>query len=496
MDVTVSIRRHNVIMIVIVTIIGYDLAMNETWIPRIEDHPGTLHDRLLHALRQDIVGGRLQPEEQLPPHRELAGRLRIGVGTVTRAYQEAERLGLLTSSVGRGTFVAAAAVPDTSTGGVGDTGVPVDLSLNLHEHPLAATRIGEALARLHLRPDFAGSLSVAPHAGVEWHRQTLANWLRRAARFEGIDWRRLLITTGAQHAMSLVVSTLCRPGDVVLVEAATFNGFRALAEHHGLRCVGVAMDGEGIAPDALETAIASTGSRLLYLMPTLQNPTTRTMSRGRREEIVRIARAHDLTLIEDDIYAPLAFTLGARQSGLVPLASLAPERTCYVSSASKALAMGLRVGVLVAPDTARFEAFSRTMRADCYAASSLAALLVCQLIKDGVADEVREAVAQEAANRMTLARRMLGEAIAPPSFPTSLHAWLPMPELHAERVANRALRRGVVLTPPSSFLVDGELESGLRLCLNAVPRPDLERALRALRGALADEIVPGRLAIV
>jgi DNA-binding transcriptional MocR family regulator len=485
-------------MIVIVTIVMYDPPMNESWLPTIDDRSGTLHDRLLHALRRDIASGRLLPDGKLPPHRELAGRLGIGVGTVTRAYSEAERLGLLTSSVGRGTFVAAAAAPvprPVSMSQV-DTGAPIDLSLNLHEHPLAGARIGEALARLHLRPDFGGSLSVSPHAGIDWHRQTLAGWLRKAAQFEDIDWRRLLVTTGAQHAMSLAVSTLCAPGDVVLVEAATFSGFRALAEHRGLQCVGVAMDDEGIAPDALEAAIAATGSRLLYLMPTLQNPTTRTMSRQRREEVVRIARARDLTLIEDDVYAPITFTLGARRPGLVPLASLAPERTCYVSSVSKAIAMGLRVGVLVAPDPARFEAFSRAMRADCYASSSLASLLVCQLIKDDVADEVREAVAQEAANRMALARRMLGDVIAPPSFPSSLHAWLPMPELQAERVANRALRRGVILTPPSSFTVDGELESGLRLCLNAVDRASMERALRAVRGALADEIVPDRLAIV
>jgi DNA-binding transcriptional MocR family regulator len=481
------------------TFIVYHRPMNESWTPSIHDTPGTLHDRLLHVLRQDIATGELEPEGKLPTHRELANRLGIGVGTVTRAYAEAERLGLVTSAVGRGTFIAPAASPpldSTSRWDQGDTGAMVDLSLNLQSLDIAAERIAGALTRLPLRPDFAGSLTAAPHAGIAWHRQTLAAWLRRAARYEGVDWERLLITTGAQHAMSIVVSTLCRPGDVILTEAATFAGIAALAEHRGCRCVGVAMDGEGITPEALEIAIRDTGSRLLYVMPTLQNPTTRTMSRQRREEIARIARSHDLTVIEDDVYAPLAFTLGVQRPDLVPLASLIPERTCYVSSASKAVAMGLRVGVLIAPDTAHFEAFSRTLRADCYATSSIGSLLMCQLIKDGVADEVRGAVAQEATARMTLARRMLGDSIEPPSFPGSLHAWMPLPELRAERIANSALRRGVILTPPSSFLMDGEAVSGLRLCLNAVSRPDLERALRVVRSALADEIVPGRLAIV
>jgi len=486
-------------MIVTMTLVVYDRPMNDPWTPAINAGSGSLHHQILHALREDIASGQLAPEERLPTHRDLANRLGIGVGTVTRAYAEAERIGLLTSTVGRGTFVAGATSGsrDSNLNGFpNDPGAVVDLSLNLQSHDIAAGRIAGALARLPLRPDFAQNLTAAPHAGIDWHRQALAGWFRQTARFDGIDWRRVLVTTGAQHAMSIVVATLCRSGDVILTEAATFSGFRALAEHRGVRCVGVAMDREGIEPEALETAIGSTGSRLLYVMPTLQNPTTRTMSRRRREEIVRIARAHDLTVIEDDVYAPLAFALDGPPTDLVPLASLAPERTCYVSSASKAIAMGLRVGVLVAPDATRFEAFTRTMRADCYAASSIAALLVCQLIKDGQADDILAAVAQEASSRMMLARRMLGDAIEPPSFPTSLHAWLPMPELRAERVANGALRRDVILTPPSSFQVDGTLTSGVRLCLNAVSRTDLDRALRAVRSALADEIVPGRLAIV
>jgi DNA-binding transcriptional MocR family regulator len=467
--------------------------MIETWTPRLDALSGTLHERLVRSIRDDIDAGTLLPEDQMPTQRDLAARLGIGVGTVTRAYAEAERLGLVTSTVGRGTFVAAGGgLPD----GVSPGDTEVDLSLNLQAHPAAAGRVADALARLPLRPDFAQSLSATPHAGLDWHRQTIAAWLRRTVHYDDIDWRRLIVTTGAQQAMSLVVGTHCRPGDVVLTEAVTFSGFRALAAHHGVSVVGVGMDGEGIEPAALERAIAATGSRLLYLMPTLQNPTTRTMSRRRREEIARIARKHDVLVLEDDVYGPLAFVPGAERPDLVPIASLAPERTFYVSSASKAVAMGLRVGAVVAPDDATFAILSRAMRVDCYASSSIAASLVCQMIKDGSADEVRIAVAQEAASRMALARRALGDAIAPPSFPSSLHAWLPLGELEAERLANRVMRRGVLLTPPASFVVDGRLESGLRLCLNAVPRPALERALVILRGALADDLMPGRLAIV
>ncbi|MGC4107951.1 MAG: PLP-dependent aminotransferase family protein [Thermomicrobiales bacterium] len=473
--------------------------MNEPWSPDIFENDGvTLHERLVNAVRAGIASADLLPEDRMPTHRELAGRLGIGVGTVTKAYAEAERLGLLTSVVGRGTFVAAAsrALQPEDDPFVDVSDAPVDLSLNLQNLSIATPRIGEALARLRLRPDLAETLGVAPHAGFSRHRQALAGWFREAAQFDGIDWRRTLLTTGTQHAMSLIVSQLVGPGDVVLTEPATFSGLRALVDSRGGRCVGVTMDGEGVHPDALERAIVATGSRVLYLMPTLQNPTTRTMSRVRREEIARIVRARGVMLIEDDVYGPLAFAGEFRRRDLGPIATLIPERTFYVSSASKAIAMGLRVGILHAPTDAWFERLEHAIRVECYSTSSLAPMLVCQLIADGAADEIRQGVAQEAASRMALAQRMLGTSIEDPSFASSLHAWMPMPELQAERVLNGALRRGVILTPPTSFIVDGELVSGLRLCLNAVSRPEMERAIRSVRSALADEIVPSRMAIV
>lgn len=476
--------------------------MHEPWTPAIFDIDGnTLHERLVNALRAAIAQGDLAAEDRMPTHRDLASRLGIGVGTVTRAYAEAERLGLLTSAVGRGTFVApaVASVPTVAGLSSSDPDSPVDLSLNLQNLAFAAPRIGDALARLRLRPDLGEMLGAAPHAGFPQHRQALSTWFREVSQVDSLDWHRLAITTGTQHAMSLIVGELVRPGDVVLTEPATFSGFRAAVDARGGRCVGVATDRDGILPEALDAAVRATGSRVLYLMPTLQNPTTRTMSRQRREEIVRVARACDLTLIEDDVYGPLAFAAGMRLPALTPLADLAPERTFYLASASKAIAMGLRVGIVLVPDVPGQEwvrRLERAMRVDCYAASTLPPMLICQMIADGTADEVRLAVAREAIARMTLAQRMVGTSMADPSFPSSLHAWLPMSELQAERVLNGALRRGVILTPPSSFIVDGALESGVRLCLNAVTRPDLERALRGVRNALADERVPARMAIV
>lgn len=477
----------------------YYPGMNEQWTPSLTGNTGTLHTRLLHALRRDIASGALYAEGRMPPHRELARRLGIGVGTVTRAYAEAERLGLLTSMIGRGTFVAPSAAPPVESipGSYSeDPSGLIDLSLNIPTLEAVSARIGDVLDRVRNRPDIGQFVTLTPHAGIDSHRQALAEWLQSAAHFRDVDWRKMIVTTGAQHAMSLCIDELCRPGDVVLTEAATFGGIRAIADARELRCIGVPMDRDGIIPDALEDAIRTHGGKVLYFQPTLQNPTTRTMPLSRRQKIVEIARRHDVSLIEDDVDALVAFALASALTDLFPLAMLAPERTFYVSSVSKALGPGLRVGMLVAPDQERFDRLCVGMRASCYAAGTLGPLIVMQWIKDGVADDIVGAVAQEASSRLILAQRMLGDAIETPSFPTSLHAWLPMSELRAERVANSALRRGVVLTPPTSFLVNGEAVSGLRLCLNMVPRRELERALRIVRSVLADEVVPTSMSIV
>jgi DNA-binding transcriptional MocR family regulator len=126
------------------------------------------------------------------------------------------------------------------------------------------------------------------------------------------------------------------------VRGLDLPGVKALAEHAGYRLKGLAMDAEGLLPEALDEAAATapTGPSPL---PTLQNPTGRIMSAARRAEIVAVARKRDLLLIEDDIYAVYA------PDAPPPLAVLAPERTFHVSAVSKSLAPGLRHGFLIAP---------------------------------------------------------------------------------------------------------------------------------------------------
>jgi DNA-binding transcriptional MocR family regulator len=272
---------------------------------------------------------------------------------------------------------------------------------------------------------------------------------------------------------------------VVLCEAATFSGVRSLAAQLGYRLHGVAIDAQGAQPESLDRAAAATGARVFYTLPTLQNPTARTMDLERRGEIVKIARTRNLWIVEDDVYAPYA-----RHLGLPPIAAMAPERTLYVSSLSKILSPGLRAGFLVAPAGDAFDRCVRAMRALMHSPAGISAAVATDWIESGRADELARDAVTETSARTAMTQAALKGVVDEPQTGTSLHLWLPMREIDAERVAARAWTAGLRLSSPGAFAVsDSPAVSGLRLCIgSAANRRTLERALSILTGVLKGEV--------
>ncbi|WGM38413.1 PLP-dependent aminotransferase family protein [Caulobacter sp. NIBR1757] len=443
------------------------------WTPKLPDGPEPLHERLLTALAGDIAAGTLAPGARLPPQRELAHAAGLGLGTVTRAYAAAEQRGLISARVGRGSFVAERAAPQPE-------GL-MDLSRNLPPMGQAEARIGQALAGLQRRPDLARALAYAPRAGEPAHRAAMAAWLARICGLEGVSAEQLVLCGGAQQAMALALGAVCRPGDTVLCEEATYMGLKPLAQAAGYRLLGVPLDAEGMEPNALAEAARSSGARAVYVLPTLQNPTTRTMSRARRQAIADVARRHDLWIVEDDVYG-----LYAGPERHPPIAASAPDRTWFVASLSKLVAPGLRAGVVVPPDLAGRDRVLLAVEGLLGAGDTFSRMISTQWIEDGTAEAIARDNVAEARARMALAIAVLGPAVERPVAGASLHLWLPLDELEAERVAGRALRAGVQLTPPDAPLVGPGSTRGLRLCLGGVrDRARLEQALRILAGAIA-----------
>ena len=446
------------------------------WRPELSNNGAPAYGQIADALAADIRRGALAAGARLPTQRALADALGLGIGTVTRAYAEAESRGLIGAVVGRGSFVAGVALATSSEG-------VVDLSRNVSPFGPAAAAIRSAVAAIARRADLAQRVDYAPDAGFEADRAAGAEWLRQAANFPGADARRLIVTAGAQQAIVAALSAICRPGDALIVEEATFNGIKLAADHLGLRLIPAAMDAEGLTSEALGRAAAESGARAAYVQP-FQNPTARVMSLSRRQEIVQVAERRGIVLIEDDLYGPTIADLG-----LPPLAELAPDQVAYVSGLGKSLAPGLRTGFLIPPDRLRAGSLE-ALRAVAFGPPTLGVAIGTHWIERGTALEILDAVRRELAERMTLATALLGPLVEPVRQRCGPHLWAPLGELEAEQVAGQALRAGARVTPPRAPFVTGAPVSGLRICLgSAEDLASLRLGLERLKGALA----PGRV---
>ncbi|MCW2361907.1 MULTISPECIES: PLP-dependent aminotransferase family protein [Sphingobium] len=440
------------------------------WRPEVSGDDAPMYERLVAALERDVREGRLVPGDRLPPQRDLAHRLALSVGTVSRAYVEAERRGFISSHVGRGSFVADRARPQSPS----EAGGPLDMARNIPPLAPAARWIGEGLSRVRQRADLATAVNYAPPEGLESIREAGASWLSRRHGVQRATRDRVIQCNGGQHGLALAFAALARPGDTILCEAATYPGIRTLADHAGYRLRGVAMDQRGLEPEALARAARETGARVVVLIPTLQNPTTITLDAARRAEIIEVARAQDLMIVEDD-----AYRVFADRDAPESFADLAPERTLMVAAVSKAVAPGLRLGFLLPPEDGGIrDRLLLGVRAFGYTPPSLGGLVFSQWEQDSTADRIADELIAETDVRTQLARDILGKAMAVPGASRSLHVWMPMPMLDAERLSARALRAGIALTPPDAPAVDPCAPSGVRLCLGAIPSRDrLEQAL-------------------
>ena len=447
------------------------------WAPRLEGRSGPRYLAIADALAEDLEKGRVPAGTQLPTHRALADRLGVTVGTVSRAYAEAARRGLLSGEVGRGTFVRHNVVDLPAVRPVG-TGA-IDLSLN-HPPPAmpeAARALTDALDSLAGRPDVSAFLGYPVEGGSAAHREAGAEWIGRVGLSARPD--DVVVCSGSQHALTTILSTQLRPGDLLLTECLTYPGLKAVAGLLHLRVQGLPLDEDGLRPDAFEAACRAGGVRALHCVPTIQNPTTALMPLGRREEIAAIARTHGVLIIEDDIHALLP------PQRPRPLAALAPELTYYLTSTSKVLTPGLRVGYVLAPP-GKAEALATGIRVTTWGAPPLMVEIVSSWMRSGAADAILEAMRREAAARQELARRVLA-GLDVQANPHGMHLWLLLPDpWRSDAFTAAARRRGVLVSPAEAFLVGRTAgPHAVRVSLgSARTRTELESGLGTIREIL------------
>ncbi len=449
------------------------MLLQSPWIPRLAEIDASVAERLVLALADDIIEGRLKGGDRLPAHRDLAWQLGIGLGTVTKAYAALDRRGLVRSVKGRGTFVAICQAHEDRE---------IDLSSNVPPAMLTSRLLARTLAGIARKIDADHLNLYSPPAGHLEHRRLLARWLETLG--VAVDPSNLALTSNARQAISLAFDLACGPHGVILTERVTYPGAIALARRKGYRMQGVEIDAEGMVPEALADAlngVASTASRAVYLTPTLHNPTTATMGAARRQAIVDVCRQSGAWVIEDGVYAlgpPLAPVL----------ATLAPDRVFHVNGLSKSLGPGLRIGMLTLP--AGMTAAAQEVLQDVpMAPSPLSCAVVEDWLSSGVIASIPQDLRHEARRRSSLAASLLG-AFELVSHPDAYHVWLPMPRDAADRFATAAASVGIRVTAPESVLVDpSDQAAGIRLCLGGPPLEDLTEALTLLARLMRNQTV-------
>lgn len=431
--------------------------------------------RLIEQLAADIRSGRLPPGTLLPTHRQLAARHGVALASASKVYGQLKAMGLVIGETGRGTFVrdcprqrdwdsAEEARLNSET---------IDLSFNHPTQPCQADMLRAMLRELSTSGDLAALLHQQPPGGRQHERQVVSQFL---AEHRGLDAgaERIVLVNGAQQGLDIAVRTLLGPGDQLAVDALTYPGLKmiASAQGFGVRPVPVRNDGPDL--HALDQLCRERGVRAIYCMPTLHNPLGWVLDDIQRRSIVDIARRHDCFLIEDAAYAYLA-------EGAPPaLATLAPERTLYVSSLSKSVATGLRFGYLVVPE-ALVSRIRSQVRASHWSLPSLITTMGTRWIADGTVARLEAAQRVEARQRQAIAQRVF-QGMAMIANPGSLFVWLPLPEdLRMDRIATALAARNIAVSKAEAYATTPHAPHALRLGLSSVPLEQLEAVLLRVR---------------
>lgn len=443
------------------------------WIRQLDPSAGPRYLQIVELIAEAVANGTLRPGDRLPPQRQLAKLVDVDLTTVTRAYAEARHRNLLDAVTGRGSFISTRKE---------QSGPLIDLSMNIPPPP-KGIRLAELMQRglTEVLSRSSADLLMTYHVGAG----SLADRAAGCAWLEPVLGRiepaRLLVAPGAQPALVALASLLAKPGEAILVEALAYPGLLAAVRLAGLRPVPVATDEEGLLPGALERAIDESGAKLLCVTPTIQNPTTATMQPARRDEIVRIARAKHLRIIEDDPYSLLA------GDAPPPLVALAPERTYHVATLSKVLTPGLRTAFVVLPPDENRDALVAILRSIALMPPPLMTALATHWIRIGAAGDLLDGVRREAAARQELARSILPASAR--HHPNGLHIWQPLPaHWDRYRLVEAVRQEGLGVTPSDAFSVEGEAPDAVRISLGGVPeRGRLAHALKALAAIMGNE---------
>jgi DNA-binding transcriptional MocR family regulator len=476
------------------------------------------------AIRELVDRRVLQPGDRLPTTRELALQLDVNRTTVVSAYREMRSSGLADATVGRGTFVVgnpAAASARTATAPETASGPRVTWQPTFSRAIQSASWYAAREVELGLdQPDIVDFAALAPDETlfpVDTLRPIFDQLLEERGRellqyggsqgdvslraFIADDLRRsgiaaetddIVIVNGIQQGIDLTLRILIDPGDVVLVESPTYTSMLTSLGLYRAEVADANMTPLGIDVELVERVVERQRPKLIYTMPNFQNPTGVTMDLEHRRELIRIASAHGVPILEDDYEKELRFA-GE------PLPSLkaldASGLVLHMGTFSKVLFPGLRLGWIAAPP-AMVEKLNLAKRAADLHTSSLTQAVVAEFCAGGHYRHHLEKLQRIYRQRQETILGAL-ERSFPPAVQWTRPAggfvvWITLPEhLDSESVLSEARAGGVIATPGTLYFARNRGQNQIRLSFARTEPSSIERGVRVLAAAIRTRLEQG-----
>ncbi|ASA56483.1 PLP-dependent aminotransferase family protein [Vibrio gazogenes] len=417
--------------------------MDKIWIPDITGSHLPAYKAIAESITQGIKSGILQPGHQLPTHRALAELLGLSIGTITRGYAEAERLQLIQSTVGSGTFVLSKGQKSGDLGIDAPSADILDMSLSV-ALPLEARYITKPYFDLAADLNALARMSrYQPEISHEHLRAAHEKWLA-AIGVNLCETQHICTTVGGQHALYAALSSVCEAGDTILSDQLTYPGLLAIGRRLNIKVVGIESDQFGMVPDALALAIQRYMPKAVYLMTRLSTPTCMSMPQSRIDTIAKIVQEKSVWMIEDDVQGCLHPTSNALFINTVP------HSTLLVSSLSKALLGGLRIGLLYVPERLS-RSVRNTVTTQILVPPMLTSELYTQLMLDNDLHALMAKQKQKLAERHRIAHTILGDYLSEHTA-GSLNIWLTLPaHWRPESFVKAMKEEGVIIKSAASF---------------------------------------------
>ncbi|MDE6220276.1 MAG: PLP-dependent aminotransferase family protein [Lachnospiraceae bacterium] len=447
-----------------------------SWKPDLSRLTGPKYIALAELLERDIKSGKLKAGTKLPPQRELADFLDLNLSTITKVYKLCTQKGLLSASVGNGTYVSSDAAAN-----------PVLLCAKEDSHliemgaivPFVTSNLKVKQYTEHLmrKPNVLELFSYGAPEGTRRQRMAGVTWLRKSGFCT--DTEHIVLSAAGQNGLMAALGACFGTNDKIGTEPMTYPGVKTAAKLFGIHLLPVRSCNCEMTEEGIRYAAQNETIKGLYVIPDYQNPTSYTMSVKTREMIAKVAKEENLLIIEDGINNLLS------ENPLPPIASFAPEQTVYIASLSKTVCPGLRTAFIHVPDQLH-EKLVTALYSMNISISPLLATVSAALIEDGAADEILAERKKGLAERNQIVNQIL-EGFVMPSGLTSPLRSVQLPEYFTGKSFELCAKQaGVEVYGAERFFVGNRTpEKTVRIAVTTPPSVEiLTEGLQRLRALL------------